>query len=86
VPQVLGGSHAGLLHESMQIPVPVVQQLVRMPQLHHPAHVHHHHPVVIHHGVQSMGDGQHGAVRELGTDRLLDEIVRPAEGEGVTIS
>jgi len=33
-----------------------------------------------------MGDGQHGAVRELGTDRLLDEIVRPAEGEGVTIS
>ncbi len=33
-------------------------------------------PVIIQDGVESVRDGQHGALFELGADRVLDEIVR----------
>ena len=34
-----------------------------------------HMPVTVHDGVEPMGDGQDGAVRELLADRLLDQLV-----------
>ena len=38
----------------------------------------HHDSIAVHDGVEAVGDGEHRAAAELGAQRHLDELVRPA--------
>lgn len=85
VTQMLGTACARLLHETIEMSVALLQQLMRMTQLDDTTRIHDQDTIRIHDRVQAMRNGQHRAVGELGVYRLLDKLIRAAKAIRISL-